>query len=225
MTEAAAPIRVWDLPTRIFHWALAALVAFSFATGQVGGDWMPWHLRSGYAVLTLLLFRIAWGFAGSRTARFAHFLRGWRAVARYARATIAGRPPPFAGHNPLGGWVVVAMLAALAFQAATGLFSSDEIATQGPLANKVSDAIVSRMSSLHSLDKWVLVALVAAHVAAIATYRLAWNVRLVGPMIHGRMRAPPGVEEPPRRPAWLALAALCACAAAVWYLVEIYPMR
>jgi cytochrome b len=225
VSRAVQRIRVWDLPTRIFHWALVLLVVFSFATGKIGGDWMKWHLRSGYTILTLVLFRLAWGVFGSETARFAHFVRGGRAVLAYARATLARAQPAVVGHNPAGGWMVVLMLAALAFQAATGLFSDDEIATQGPLAVKVSDAVVSRMSSLHDVNQWVLVVLAALHVAAIAIYRYRWGVRLVGPMIDGRMPAPPGTAEPARRPTWLALLLLAACAAAVYALVVVYPMR
>ena len=225
MTPSSARIRVWDLPTRIFHWALAALVVFSFTTGKVGGDWMSWHLESGYAVLALLVFRIAWGFAGSDTARFARFLRGPRAALAYARGLGAGRHPFVAGHNPLGGWMIAAMLAVLAFQAATGLFSDDEIATQGPLAMKVSNEMVSRMSSLHAISEWIVVGLAVLHVAAIAVYRFAWNVRLVGPMVHGRSEAPAGTIEPRARPLWLAVLLFAASAAAVYVLVEIVPMR
>ncbi len=225
MTASASRIRVWDLPTRIFHWALAALVVFSFTTGKIGGDWMSWHLKSGYAVLALLLFRIAWGFAGSETARFARFVRGPRAALAYTRELLAGRHPFFGGHNPLGGWMIVAMLAVLAFQAGTGLFSDDEIATQGPLAVKVSNEMVSRMSLLHSIGEWVVVVLVVLHVAAILVYRFAWNVRLAGAMVHGRMDAPPGTIEPRARPGWAALLLLAGSAAAVYVLVEIVPMR
>jgi cytochrome b len=225
VTRATSRIRVWDLPTRIFHWSLAALVVFSFATGKVGADWMQWHLRSGYAILALVLFRLAWGFVGSESARFASFLRGPRAAFAYARETLAGRHPFVPGHNPLGGWMVVAMLLAVAFQAATGLFSDDEIATQGPLAVKVSEATVSRMSGWHAANEWVIVALVALHVVAIAVYRWRWNARLVGPMVHGAMQSPPGAREPRRAPAWAALVVLAACAALVYVLVEIVPVR
>ncbi|HXS53143.1 MAG TPA: cytochrome b/b6 domain-containing protein [Usitatibacter sp.] len=225
MTAAAARIRVWDLPTRIFHGSLALLVVFSFTTGTIGGDWMAWHLKSGYAILALLGFRIAWGLVGSETARFTRFLRGPRAAAAYARAMLAGRHPFFAGHNPLGGWMVAAMLAVLAFQAGTGLFSDDEIATQGPLAVKVSSETVSRMSSLHSIGEWIVAALVVLHVVAIIVYRAAWDVRLAGSMVHGRRTAPAGTSEPMRRPAWLALLVAAASAAAVYVLVEVVPMR
>ena len=225
MTGPAPRIRAWDLPTRIFHWALATLVVCSFTTGTIGGEWMAWHLRSGYAILTLVVYRLAWGLVGSDTARFARFLRGPRSVARYVRLTFAGRHPPGAGHNPLGGWMVAAMLAALAFQAATGLFSDDEIATQGPLAVKVSNALVSRMSHLHDLGRWIVAGLAVLHVAAIAVYRWAWGVRLAGTMVTGWMDVPAGTPQPRMRSAAWAAIFLAVAAAAVYALVEIYPMR
>ncbi len=223
MTPTPSRIRVWDLPTRMFHWILAALAIFSFTTGKVGGDWMAWHLKSGYAILVLLLFRIAWGVVGSETARFGHFLRGPRAALAYARATLRGRHPAHAGHNPLGGWMVLAMLAALLLQAATGLFADDEIATRGPLAVKVSNATVSRMSAVHSYNEWAIAALVALHVLAIALYRWRWNVALVAPMLHGWMPADPSLRAPVLRPLSLAALVLAACVAIVYLLVVVFP--
>jgi len=218
-------VRVWDLPTRIFHWALVLLAGFSYATGKVGGAWMDWHLKSGYAILTLLLFRLAWGFAGSTTSRFAHFVRGPRAGVAYARELLATRRAPAYGHNPLGGWMVVVMLAAFALQAVSGLFSDDEIATQGPLAVKVSNATVERMSAFHSYNEWLLVGLVALHLVAIATYTMALRTPLVGSMLHGWKAWDAGVPAPDYRaaPAWRALGLLAICAAAVYALVVIYP--
>ena len=219
----ARRILVWDLPVRLFHWALAALVVFSYTTGKVGGGWMEWHLRSGYAILALIAFRIAWGFAGSDTARFSAFVRAPRAAVEYLRARLGGRHPTVLGHNPLGGWAVVAMLAVLLLQAVTGLFADDEIATQGPLAAKVSNALVSRMSWIHSWNEWAIVALVALHVAAIAFYRFAWGVRLVPPMIHGRMEVEDTIGAPRVRHPALALVLFALACAAVYYLVVIYP--
>ena len=225
MSSSSRRVRVWDLPTRLFHWSLAILVAFSFTTGKIGGAWMAWHLRSGYTILALVLFRIVWGFVGSDTARFTRFLHGPRAALAHGREVLARRHAPAPGHTPLGGWMIVAMLAAAAFQASTGLFSDDEIATQGPLAVKVSDAMVSRMTSLHSIGQWIMVALVVLHVAAIAWYRWAMDARLVGPMVTGWSTLPASRQPPRMTPAWIALVTLGACACAVWWLVEIYPMR
>ena len=220
----ARRILVWDAPVRVFHWTLAALVVFSFTTGKIGGGWMEWHLKSGYAILALLLFRVAWGFVGSDTARFSSFIRSPRVAVEYLRERLGGRHPAVLGHNPLGGWAVLAMLAVLAFQATTGLFADDEIATQGPLAVKVSNALVSRMSALHSWNQYAVLALVALHLVAIAFYRLVWRVRLVPAMIHGHSELPEGAAPAPRRrhPA-LALALFALACAAVYYLVVIYP--
>ena len=104
----ASRIPVWDAPVRLFHWALAAFVLFSYATGKIGGYWLEWHMRSGYAILALLAFRIAWGIVGSETARFASFLRGPRATLDYARHLFAHKGPMAAGHTPTGGWMIVA---------------------------------------------------------------------------------------------------------------------
>lgn len=219
----ARRIPVWDAPVRLFHWALAGLVTFSYVTAKVGGFWLDWHMRSGYAILTLLAFRLAWGFVGSDTARFAAFVRGPRAAIGYARATLSGRRPPVVGHNPLGGWMVIAMLAILAVQAFSGLFVDDEIATQGPLAIKVSNAFVGRMSAVHAFNEWLIVGAVALHLVAIATYRWILRVRLVGPMIHGSMEADADMAAPRQRPLALAAALFAVAGAAVYWLVVVYP--
>lgn len=217
---ARAPV-LWDLPVRLFHWSLAALVVFSYVTAKVGGTWMDWHLRSGYTILALLLFRVAWGAVGSPTARFSTFVRGPRAVWGYLRATSTGRRPNVVGHNPAGGWMVVLMIAALLLQAATGLFADDEIATQGPLAVKVSNATVSRMSSIHSFNEWVLVTFVVLHVLAIVFYHRVLRVNLVGPMVHGR--GAPGMELTAPRHVGIAAVLFAIACAAVYWLVVVYP--
>lgn len=220
-------LRIWDLPTRVFHWALVFLVVFSYATGKTGGTWMPWHLRSGYAILALLLFRLAWGFTGSRTARFAHFVRGPRLAWQYARELRAGRPSPWFGHNPLGGWAVVLMLALLLLQTATGLFADDDISTRGPLAAKVANAWVERMTAIHRYNEWALVTIAALHVIAIASYRWRFKQDLTGPMVHGWRSVPVDLRppEPVRASNLLALGIAAAASAFVYWLVAIYPLR
>ncbi|MFZ5538939.1 MAG: cytochrome b/b6 domain-containing protein [Pseudomonadota bacterium] len=182
-----APVRIWDLPTRLFHWSLALLVVFSVTTAKIGGNWMDWHMRSGYAVLALLVFRLLWGFAGARSALFAQFVRGPRAVLAYLRAPRGAGERP-AGHNPLGGWSVLALLAALLVQASTGLFANDEIATEGPLSKLVSGATSSVMTRIHRLNQNAIYALVALHLAAIAYYFFAKRENLVVPMVTGDKR-------------------------------------
>ena len=225
MISSSDRIRVWDVPTRIFHWALAVLVVFSFTTGTIGGGWMEWHLKSGYAILALLIFRLAWGAVGSQTARFASFLRGPSAAWKYARELFATGHLAVIGHNPLGGWMVVMLIAVLLLQAATGLFADDEIATQGPLAVMVSNALVSRMSAIHAYNSWVIVGAVAVHVLAIALYRWRFKVDLTSPMLHGWKSVPPDMRRPDlsqTSPA-LALIALACAAAFVYWLVAIFP--
>ena len=212
---------VWDLPLRLFHWALVALAVFSYATAKLGGAWTEWHMRSGYSILALLLFRIAWGFAGSGTARFATFVRGPRAAAAYLRQWREGNRPRVAGHNPLGGWMVLAFLAILLTQAVSGLFVDDEIATQGPLAVKVSNAVVGRMSQVHDFNEWLIVGAVALHLVAIAIYQGPLKANLVGPMVHGG-ELPLGSDVQAGSNA-LAAALFAIAAGAVYYLVVIFP--
>ena len=214
---------VWDAPLRLFHWTLAVLVTFSFVTGKVGGDWMAWHMRSGYAILTLLAFRIGWGFFGGETARFSRFLRGPATAARYVRDLVARRYPGGIGHNPLGGWAVLAMLAIVLTQAISGLFVDDEISNQGPLAVKAPGAIVTRMSAIHDFNQWLVLAIALLHVAAIATYWKLLRRNLVSPMVTGEAEVPAGTAPPSMGSRIAALAWLLLCAAGVYLLVVVYP--
>lgn len=216
-----AGVPVWDAPVRLFHWALAVLVVFSFVTGKVAGSWLEWHMRSGYAILALLGFRLAWGFAGGTTARFASFLRGPRAAWGHLREAFASRPPPVFGHNPAGGWMVLLMLTLLLLQAASGLFIDDEISTRGPLAVKVSNAVVARMSRIHYVNQWVVLGALTVHVAAIVYYQWVLRVDLVGPMVHGRSTLEAGEARPGSNV--VAAVLLAAASAAVYWLVVVFP--
>jgi len=216
-------VAVWDAPLRLFHWTLAVLAVFSFTTGHLGGAWLAWHMRSGYCILALLVFRFAWGVVGSDTARFGVFLRGPKAALRYSRELLSGRVAKQVGHNPLGGWMVLVLLASLWLQALSGLFVDDEIATQGPLAAKVSEAFVARMGHWHHVNSWVLVALVTLHVVAIGVYWKVLRTNLVRPMIDGQLKVAEGTPAPRMGSRWLALGLLAASAAAVYGLVVVYP--
>jgi cytochrome b len=213
-------VRVWDLPTRVFHWVLVALVVFSFVTAKIGGNALTYHMWSGYTILTLILFRIVWGFVGGRESRFTAFVRGPATVFHYATSLLGKGSERYLGHNPLGGWSVVAMLAALALQASTGLFVNDEIATEGPLAQYVSLATSLFLTRIHRLNQWVLVALVSLHVLAVLFYLFAKRDNLIGPMIHGHKTwSRNGTLSVPNRTG-AALAIVCVAAAAVWLLVR-----
>jgi len=223
VNAATKRIRVWDLPTRIFHWTLAVLVAFSFVTGKAGGSWMDWHLKSGYAILTLLAFRVAWGLVGGETSRFAHFVRGPRAFLSFAGSLGRKAHRATTGHNPMGGWMVVFLLVILAAQAATGLFSDDEISTTGPLAEKVSNAVVAKMSSFHYYNGWTIAAAVALHVIAVAFYQIALKIDLVRPMVFGWREAPASDGETAMGSTVLAAILLAVAAGAVYWLVVVFP--
>lgn len=175
-------IRVWDLPTRLFHWVLAALLAASVVTAKLGGLWLDWHMRSGYAILALLVFRLLWGVAGSRHARLAHFVRGPRIVLAYLRGR---HPHDGAGHNPAGALSVVAMLVLLLAQAGTGLFTNDGNFTEGPLARLVSNATSERLSTAHRWGEPALYMLVGLHLVAVLYYLVVRRDNLVGAMISG----------------------------------------
>jgi cytochrome b len=178
-------IRVWDLPTRLFHWLLVIFVVVSFTTGMVGGNWMSYHLKSGFIIFALLLFRLIWGFWGGRYSRFVSFVRGPAAVIRYAKTLFRNDPPKSLGHNPMGGWSVMAMLAALAVQVGTGLFANDDIATQGPLYGWVGKVTSDWLTGVHVFNKGVILFLVALHFSAVLFYLLIKHDNLIVPMVTG----------------------------------------
>jgi cytochrome b len=173
-------VRVWDLPTRICHWALAASCIAAFVTGFIGGRLMELHGKAGLAVIGLVVFRIVWGFAGSTHARFASFVRGPAAVRAYLRGEWRG-----VGHNPLGAFSVLGLLALAAFQVACGLFGNDDISFNGPLYPLVSKETSDFLTGLHSQSAWLLLALVGVHLAAIAYYVRIKKDNLVLPMLTG----------------------------------------
>ncbi|MDD5403030.1 MAG: cytochrome b/b6 domain-containing protein [Sulfuricella sp.] len=182
-------IYVWDLPTRLFHWTLLGLVVFQWASAEIGGDLMDYHLLTGYAIAALVVFRVAWGFAGNRYARFGNFLRGVGPTIEYARAMRAKTAPRYLGHNPLGGWMVLALLGTLAIQVTTGLFANDDVMTEGPLRHLVSDRASSLLTEVHGLVFNLLVALVALHVVAVYAHRIFKKEDLIRPMLTGYKQA------------------------------------
>ena len=205
-------VKVWDAPTRVFHWALVVLIPLSWWTAEQ--ERFDLHVPLGLVTLGLLLFRLMWGFVGGSTARFAGFVKGPRAAIDY----LSGRAPPVLGHNPLGGWSVIAMLAALAAQVGLGLFAGDEDGLEsGPLAHLVSYDLAEEIADLHEDMFDVLLVLIGLHVAAILFYAIVRRRNLVKPMITGSDDAPE--DAPPMRqaPAWrFVLAAGAAAAATLW---------
>ena len=192
---------VWDLPVRLVHWLLAGLIAFSW--WSVHNHHTSWHIWSGCAILTLLIFRLLWGFVGSSTARFANFVRGPSAIRDYLGGRWSG-----VGHNPLGALSVVALFAAVAIQVGLGLISEDEDGIYtGPLYRLVSIETSDKARDIHELWFNVILCLIVLHVAAVIVYRLRGK-HLTRPMITGRAAIAPGAQ--PMRPGkwWVALICL-----------------
>jgi cytochrome b len=201
-------VRIWDLPTRLFHWLLMLCAIGLVISGNVGGNAMVWHFRLGQAVLTLLLFRLLWGFAGGHWSRWSQLPLQPARLLAYWRGQ--GHAQDRAGHNPLGAWSVLAMLSWLLLQVLTGLVSDDEIAFAGPLSALVSSATVSAATAWHKgWGKWVLLALVALHLLAIAWYRLRRRPPLVPAMLHGDKWLETAVPDSRDDPARWGLAAVC----------------
>jgi cytochrome b len=218
----AESIRAWDLPVRLVHWLLVVLVFASWLSSEIGGNAMTYHMWAGYAILALVLFRIAWGFLGSQHARFCDFVRGPGTVARYLGGLLRVDAPRFVGHNPAGGWSVLALLSSLFVQAATGMFANDEISTEGPLAAHVSIAMSDWLTTVHRYNFNVLLVLISLHVAAVLFYLLAKRENLINAMVTGRKRMPEGKPAAAGRMAstWRAAMILAIAAAAVAALVN-----
>lgn len=209
---------IWDLPVRLFHWTLAALIAFSWWSAK--NHHLDWHLYSGLMILSLIIFRILWGFVGSSTARFANFVRGPSEVRAFLKDSTSWRS---AGHTPLGALSVLALLGAVGAQALMGLFAVDEDGLfEGPLARFVSLGASEGIAEIHKTFFNVIIALVLIHVAAIAFYR--WSGKpLLGAMISGKGKLPDGVE--PMRPGkwWVALLCLAVGIAITRWIIAGLP--
>ncbi len=215
-------VRVWDLPTRVCHWALALLFLALVVSGQIGGDWMVWHMRFGYAMLSLVLWRILWGCVGGYWSRFSNFMSTPLQAWRFARQFLAQKTHAV-GHNPLGAWSVAAMLFCLGLQALAGLFSDDQISTSGPLTALASQAWVERATRWHTgSGKWALLALVLLHLGSIYWYVRVRRIDLLRPMLNGEKILEHPAQESKDNIASRLLAAvlLLLCATVVGLLVE-----
>lgn len=213
--------RVWDLPTRIFHWALLVCVISMMVTANLGGNAMVWHFRGGYAILSLLLFRLVWGVVGGRWSRFSSFIYAPSTLIGYIKGL--GKPEHSVGHNPLGAGSVFALIFFLLAQVGTGLFSDDEIASSGPLSKFVANATVSAATSYHkNIGKYVLILLVVLHIAAVLFYYYKKKENLIAPMIHGdkHLDTEVGSSRDDARSRVTAAIVFGICAAAVGSLVK-----
>ena len=210
-------VRVWDAPTRFFHWVLAGCVVALLITAQVGGAAMEWHFWLGYTVLALLMFRFIWGLVGGRWSRFTSFLYSPGEVLRYVQGK--SETEHWVGHNPTGALSVFALLGFLSLQVASGLFSDDEISANGPLTRFVSSTWVSNATYFHKeIGKLVLIVLVALHVSAIAFYFFKKHDNLARTMITGdKNLAVPAKQSADKAVDRVKAAAIfLACAAITW---------
>lgn len=214
--EGKVTIRVWDLPVRIFHWLVAVLVLSAWITKEIGGNAMTYHMWIGYTVLALVLFRLIWGFVGSRHARFSDFVRGPVTVIRYVFGSSKTPGSVSHGHNPAGGWSVLALLTCLLVQAVTGLFANDEIVVEGPLVSRVGQDVSNWITTIHRYNFNVLLGLIGLHIAAVFFYLFAKRENLILPMITGRKRVPrEHATEGNAVGVWRAAIVLALCAGAV----------
>ena len=222
--ESTRKLRVWDLPTRMFHWALVLLIIVSFVSVKAGDDYLDWHFRSGYAVLTLLLFRLVWGFLGGYHTRFTSFFPRPKQVLQYLGGAFKRGASADPGHNPLGAVSVLALLLAFLFQVASGLFANRDGIDVGPLANRIGMDASDMITELHEGNQVILLALVFLHLAAIAFYWFYKRNNLVKPMITGDLVVPIDASFEVSRDTWatrlLALVVLAVCSGLVYAVVK-----
>lgn len=210
-------LRVWDLPTRVFHWVLVGLLAAAWLTSETGP--IEWHAWIGQTLLALVIYRVIWGLIGSQTAQFWNFIKGPKAVFDYARGLLGRSTPPSVGHNPLGGLMIVALLLLVALQAVLGLFANDDIYFDGPLRHMVDKDMSDMMTGWHKLVFNLILIAAGVHVAAALFYLVVKRENLIGAMITGDKKWPASHPRLRFTPAWVAVPALIVAAAGVWAAV------
>ena len=218
-TSDLKPVPVWDLATRVFHWALAVLIGANLIVGgEDAGFEFQVHVVVGYLIAALVVFRVIWGAIGSPHSRFGDFVFGWRTVVGYARRLLRLDPPHYVGHNPLGGWMIMALLTAITLTVATGLLGRGR-RTAGPLSDWVAGPVSSALGEIHGALSNLLILLIALHVAGVVADWLLTGVNLVRAMIVGAkpLSAAEAGNERPLASAWRAvIVALCVATVAAW---------
>ncbi|TCT04703.1 cytochrome b/b6 domain-containing protein [Aquabacter spiritensis] len=217
MREQTRWTKVWDAPTRLFHWTLAALIVAAYVTAENG--WIDWHFRCGYTILALLLFRLAWGIVGSDTSRFGRFVKSPVAALRHLAHFPRREADTEIGHNAAGGLMVLVMLAVLCIQVGTGLFANDGVFTEGPLARFVSGDRSEQITGWHVFNFNLILGLIVLHVLAILAYAVVKRHDLVRPMVTGRKRLPASMPAPRMASALRAAAIFAVAAGAVYAFI------
>ncbi|TPV55651.1 cytochrome B [Aestuariibacter sp. GS-14] len=211
---------IWDIPTRLFHWLLVACIVAQYLTAEVF-DAIDWHFKIGYFTLGLILFRLCWGFIGTTYAKFSQFVTGPGKVIAYAKTLGNKHSEEHAGHNPMGGWMVIALLLLVALQGISGLFITDDIVNNGPYYDAVSEATRDIMNAIHHTAFNVLLAAIVLHVGAVVFYARFKQQLLVPAMLHGKKSTnAPGISS-----SRLVLAAILALVviALMYWVIEVLP--
>lgn len=203
----AERVLVWDLPVRIFHWTLAASFAGAWLTAE-SESWRLVHVTLGYTVAALVAFRIVWGFAGTRYARFREFVRGPSAVAAYVKSMLAGRPAHFTGHNPAGAIAIIALIVLAALVAGTGWAMYEDLGGKG-------------LEELHEGLATAMLVVVAVHVAGVVIGSLLHRENLVRAMFTGRKEG--AASDAIRSPQWGSALVLVALVTGVWWFQAAQP--
>ena len=221
MSNNKQTVRAWDLPTRLFHWLLVILIINAYLTYEFGDINMTYHMWNGYALLTLILFRLFWGLWGSSTARFAHFIKGPSAIISYIKSMHSPTPKKFLGHNPAGALMVIALLSLIIIQGTMGLFTSDDILVEGPLASKVSSDFVEFAGFIHAQAYWVIVGFAGFHVFAVFFYLFVKKENLIKAMVTGKKAShdAPDNQSLNEKPLFLAIFSLILSAGIIWLIV------
>ncbi len=184
--SALQAVTVWDISVRIFHWSLVAGIGFLWYSGEEGGNIMTWHMYVGYTMLGLILYRLLWGIYGSTYARFSYFIKSPSKTFNYARDFIKGESPHYLSHNPLGGWMAIVLMALVFIQAATGLFATDDIITEGPLFSLVDESTAYLLTEIHEINFNLLLLCAGLHIVAVLYHRFVKGEDLVKSMITGK---------------------------------------
>ena len=210
---------IWDLPIRIVHWLLTVLIFGSWYTVSVAGN-MEAHMLIGQTILCLLIFRVVWGFVGTRYAKFSSFVFGPRTIFAYARTILSRSGGGYAGHNPLGFLAVFAMLLLIGIQVTTGLFATDGDFYEGPLNHLVSGSTGRDITDIHYLNFDVLAIMIGIHIVAIFFYLLYKRENLIWPMFTGT-KTGDALEAIGGSKLGLAIGVLFASVAGVYLLVTL----
>lgn len=184
-------IKVWDLFVRLSHWLVVLLILSAWLSAHFGDAEFKWHSFNGYAVFVVVLSRIIWGFIGSTTARFSNFIKAPWKVPAYLLDLLRGKAPSFLGHNPAGGWMVLAFWLVLLSQTIAGMFSSDDVLAEGPFTYAASESTVNFMTSWHHRLFDLLIILIILHVLAVIYHQWIKREKLLQAMFTGEKPLPP----------------------------------